>query len=226
MVATLPQRTYQAAWPYHGVGLPARRESAALSIHRDDWDAIPRRLTADGGHVIRVDWFTTIRPPHGQRDRSRQRTDPVAGDFPQQVTVEAATCCPVGADGQRITRRSQQHGRQPAGGDIGVPDLVHARRTDSSKPIHPPVSRARIRPRRGAGIRPAAGQDTLAPGGQPDPTAGQRRRKHAHRQPAAAAAARPAWPTSASSPRTSACPARGTAVGTPEPSRMSLTSAR
>jgi hypothetical protein len=34
-----------------------------LSIHRDDWDEIPHRLTADGGHVIRVDWFTTI-PRH------------------------------------------------------------------------------------------------------------------------------------------------------------------
>ena len=33
-----------------------------LSIHRDDWDEIPRRLTADG-HVVRVDWFTTI-PRH------------------------------------------------------------------------------------------------------------------------------------------------------------------
>jgi hypothetical protein len=34
-----------------------------LSVHRDDWDDIPRRLTADGGQVIRVDWFTTI-PRH------------------------------------------------------------------------------------------------------------------------------------------------------------------
>jgi hypothetical protein len=34
-----------------------------LSVHRDDWDEIPRRLTADGGHRIRVDWFTTI-PRH------------------------------------------------------------------------------------------------------------------------------------------------------------------
>jgi hypothetical protein len=34
-----------------------------LSIHRDDWDDIPRRLPADGGRVIRVDWFTTI-PRH------------------------------------------------------------------------------------------------------------------------------------------------------------------
>jgi uncharacterized protein DUF5994 len=34
-----------------------------LSVHRDDWDEIPRRLTTDKGHVIRVDWFTTI-PRH------------------------------------------------------------------------------------------------------------------------------------------------------------------
>jgi hypothetical protein len=31
-----------------------------LSIHRDDWDEIPRRLTDGRGHVVRVDWFTTI----------------------------------------------------------------------------------------------------------------------------------------------------------------------
>jgi hypothetical protein len=34
-----------------------------LSIHRDDWDDIPHRLTADGGHRIRVDWFSVI-PRH------------------------------------------------------------------------------------------------------------------------------------------------------------------
>jgi hypothetical protein len=34
-----------------------------LSVHRDDWDEIPHRLTADQGRVIRVDWFTTI-PRH------------------------------------------------------------------------------------------------------------------------------------------------------------------
>jgi uncharacterized protein DUF5994 len=34
-----------------------------LSIRGDDWDDIPHRLTTDGGHVIRVDWFTTI-PRH------------------------------------------------------------------------------------------------------------------------------------------------------------------
>jgi Family of unknown function (DUF5994) len=34
-----------------------------LSVHRDDWDEIPHRLTTDAGHLIRVDWFTTI-PRH------------------------------------------------------------------------------------------------------------------------------------------------------------------
>jgi hypothetical protein len=34
-----------------------------LSIHRDDWDEIPYRLTDGRGHVVRVDWFTTI-PRH------------------------------------------------------------------------------------------------------------------------------------------------------------------
>jgi Family of unknown function (DUF5994) len=33
-----------------------------LSVHRDEWDEIPHRLTA-GGHGVRVDWFTTI-PRH------------------------------------------------------------------------------------------------------------------------------------------------------------------
>ena len=34
-----------------------------LSIHRDDWDEIPHRLTTDKGQVIRVNWFTVI-PRH------------------------------------------------------------------------------------------------------------------------------------------------------------------
>jgi hypothetical protein len=33
-----------------------------LAVHRDEWDDIPHRLTADNGHFARVDWFTTI--PH------------------------------------------------------------------------------------------------------------------------------------------------------------------
>lgn len=35
---------------------------ARLAVHRDEWDQIPRRLTADARRVVRVGWFTTIRP--------------------------------------------------------------------------------------------------------------------------------------------------------------------
>jgi hypothetical protein len=34
-----------------------------LTIHRDEWDETPHRLTADGSHFVRVDWSTTI-PRH------------------------------------------------------------------------------------------------------------------------------------------------------------------
>jgi len=34
-----------------------------LAVHRDEWDEIPHQLTADGGHVVRVDRFTTV-PRH------------------------------------------------------------------------------------------------------------------------------------------------------------------
>jgi hypothetical protein len=31
-----------------------------VAVHRDEWAEIPHRLTSDGGHAVRVDWFTTI----------------------------------------------------------------------------------------------------------------------------------------------------------------------
>jgi Family of unknown function (DUF5994) len=31
-----------------------------VAVHRDEWDDIPRKLTADNGHFARVGWFTTI----------------------------------------------------------------------------------------------------------------------------------------------------------------------
>jgi hypothetical protein len=34
-----------------------------LAIHRDEWDEIPHRLTADGSHFVHVDWVTAI-PRH------------------------------------------------------------------------------------------------------------------------------------------------------------------
>src|SRR6202008_3277017 len=33
-----------------------------LAVHRDEWDEIPHQLSGDGGHVVSIDWFTTI--PH------------------------------------------------------------------------------------------------------------------------------------------------------------------
>jgi hypothetical protein len=33
-----------------------------VAVHRDEWDNIPRKLTADNGHFARIDWFTTISP--------------------------------------------------------------------------------------------------------------------------------------------------------------------
>jgi Family of unknown function (DUF5994) len=40
------------AWP----GVRVQR----VALHRDEWDGIPHRLTADNGHLVTVDWFTTI----------------------------------------------------------------------------------------------------------------------------------------------------------------------
>lgn len=34
-----------------------------LAVHRDEWDNIPRKLTAGNGHLVRVGWFTVI-PRH------------------------------------------------------------------------------------------------------------------------------------------------------------------
>lgn len=34
-----------------------------VAVHRDEWDEIPNRLTADNGHYARIDWFTVI-PRH------------------------------------------------------------------------------------------------------------------------------------------------------------------
>jgi hypothetical protein len=47
-----------------------------VSIHRDDWDEIPHRLTTDAGQVLRVDWFTTI-PRHTVSVTTADR-DPIA----------------------------------------------------------------------------------------------------------------------------------------------------
>lgn len=33
-----------------------------LAVHRSEWDEIPHQLTADGGHIVPVEWITAI--PH------------------------------------------------------------------------------------------------------------------------------------------------------------------
>jgi hypothetical protein len=60
MVATLTQRTYRAAWPYRGAGRPSGVRVQRVAVHRDEWDEIPHKLTADNGHFVTADWFTTI----------------------------------------------------------------------------------------------------------------------------------------------------------------------
>jgi uncharacterized protein DUF5994 len=48
-----------------------------LAVHRDEWDDIPRRLTADNGHFVRVDWFTTI-PRHTVSVTTAGGREPIA----------------------------------------------------------------------------------------------------------------------------------------------------
>jgi hypothetical protein len=48
-----------------------------LAIHRDEWDDIPHRLTADNGHFARVDWFTTI-PRHTVSVTTAGGREPIA----------------------------------------------------------------------------------------------------------------------------------------------------
>jgi len=48
-----------------------------LAVHRDEWDEIPRRLTADNGHFVRVDWFTTI-PRHTVSVTTAGGREPIA----------------------------------------------------------------------------------------------------------------------------------------------------
>jgi Family of unknown function (DUF5994) len=48
-----------------------------LAVHRDEWDEVPRQLTADGGHVVRVGWFTTI-PGHTVSVTTAGGREPIA----------------------------------------------------------------------------------------------------------------------------------------------------
>lgn len=57
------------AWP----GVRVQR----LAVHRDEWDEIPYQLTADNGHFVRVDWFTTI-PRHTVSVTTAGGREPIA----------------------------------------------------------------------------------------------------------------------------------------------------
>jgi hypothetical protein len=48
-----------------------------LAVHRDEWDEIPHQLTGDGGHVVSIDWFTTI-PQHTVSVTAAGGREPIA----------------------------------------------------------------------------------------------------------------------------------------------------
>ena len=59
-----------------------------LAVHRDEWDDIPHRLTADNGHFARVDWFTTI--PH-------QTVSVTTAGSREPITLLVSPSTPAGA---------------------------------------------------------------------------------------------------------------------------------
>jgi hypothetical protein len=91
-----------------------------LSVHRDDWDDIPRRLTTDAGQVIRVDWFTTI-PRHtisvttaGQGTIELLVVPPGTAEGTAQTAMNMAATGPGGAQAGDILTASEAQGRLSA----------------------------------------------------------------------------------------------------------------
>ena len=91
-----------------------------LSVHRDDWDEIPHRLTTDKGHRIRVDWFTTI-PRHtisvttaGKGTIEVLVVPPGTAEGTAQTAMNMAATGPVGAQAADILTASQAQGRLAA----------------------------------------------------------------------------------------------------------------
>ncbi len=90
-----------------------------LSVHRDDWDEIPHRLTTDKGHRIRVDWFTTI-PRHtlsvttaGKGTIEVLVVPPGTAEGTAQTAMNMAATGP-GAQAADILTASQAQGRLSA----------------------------------------------------------------------------------------------------------------
>jgi Family of unknown function (DUF5994) len=91
-----------------------------LSIHRDDWDDIPHRLTTDKGQVIRVDWFTVI-PRHtlsvttaSQEPIALLVVPPGTADGAAQTALTIAATGPCGAQAGDILTASEAQGRLSA----------------------------------------------------------------------------------------------------------------
>ena len=92
----------------------------SLSIHRDDWDEIPHRLTTEAGHVIRVDWFTTI-PRHtisvttaGKGTIEVLVVPPGTADGTAVTAMNMAATGPGGAQAGAILTASEAQGRLSA----------------------------------------------------------------------------------------------------------------
>jgi hypothetical protein len=88
-----------------------------LSVHRDDWDDIPRRLTTDTGQVIRVDWFTTI-PRHtvsvttaGKESIALLVVPPGTAEGTAQTAMNMAATNRGGAQAADILTASEAQGR-------------------------------------------------------------------------------------------------------------------
>ena len=91
-----------------------------LSVHRDDWDDIPHRLTTDTGHVIRVDWFTTI-PRHtvsvttaGKEPIALLVVPPGTADGAAVTAMNMAATGPGGTQAGDILTASEAQGRLSA----------------------------------------------------------------------------------------------------------------
>jgi Family of unknown function (DUF5994) len=91
-----------------------------LSVHRDEWDEIPHRLTTDGGHVIRVDWFTII-PRHtisvttaGKGTIELLVIPPGTAEGTAQTAMNMAATGPGAAQAADILTASEAQGRLSA----------------------------------------------------------------------------------------------------------------
>jgi hypothetical protein len=91
-----------------------------LSVHRDDWDGIPHRLTTGAGHVIRVDWFTIIArhtlsvTTAGNEPIELLVVPPGTAEDTAQTALTMAATGPGGAQAADILTASEAQSQLPA----------------------------------------------------------------------------------------------------------------